>query len=327
MLTEKQQESKHKAMTMRLKKIAIMGLGGVGGYYGSRLAATAIQEAKGRALYFIARGEHLDAIREHGLHVTTPTRDEYIRPSLVTDKPEDIGPVDLIILATKSYDLAESIQRIRPLVGKRTIILPLLNGAYISEQIQALLPETEVWQGCCYISARKPRAGHVLLERDRETLFFAKGEEAITETERELLDLMLRSEIHAIRPDNIRQVIREKYIMISTTATATSYYDKTVGTCLSEHPEVLRALLEEICAMYSAMGHDVSEATIEQALHRQAAMPPESTSSMHVDFIQGSRTELENLTGYVVSQSQALGLSAPYYSQMYNALLERSARG
>lgn len=308
------------SLYMKLRKIVISGLGGVGGYYGAMLNEYARREAQGREVYFIARGEHLRHIRERGLHLSTPTRDMYIHPTKATDQASELGKADLLILATKSYDLEENIQQLMPLIAPHTIILPLLNGANISEQIKALVPEAEVWQGCTYISARRPRAGEVMLENDRESLYFGAGQEVQTDAEAELLDLLLASGVNAHNPRDIALVIRKKFIMISATATGTSYYDMTVGEALNTHPQEMRALIEEVCMLSEAEGYELGGDAVEAAIKRQHIMPAESTSSMHIDFMNGTPTELENLTGYVVHRAKALGVLVPTYIRMYEKL-------
>lgn len=308
---------------MELKRIVISGLGGVGGYYGAMLNEYAYTEAKGREVHFIARGESLKLIRERGLHLTTPTRDLYTHPSSAVDTPSELNHADLIIIATKSYDLEENIKQLKPIIKEGTILLPLLNGANISQQIRELVPEATVWEGCTYISARKPGAGEVLLESDKESLFFGSLDEQRSNSEREFLELCIGAEINAHNPDNIAEVIRKKFIMISATATGTSYFDTSVGEALSKHPEEMRALIEEVCLLSVAEGFELGEDVIESSIKRQHIMPAESTSSMHVDFMNGTRTELENLTGYVVHRSKELGLTSPTYQKMYEALLKR----
>ena len=309
---------------MKLKKIVISGVGGVGGYYGSMLNEYSRQEGLGREIHFLARGEHLERIRQHGLHLTTPSKDLYVHPTSVSNQAEDIGPVDLVILATKSYDLAENIEQIKPLLHRDTIVLPLLNGANISAQIQELLPpRTRVWQGCCYISARRPQAGEVMLENDRELLYFGSSTEIDKADQTELLNLMLSSGINAHNPEDISLVIRKKFMMISATATGTSYFDANIGKALAEHPKEMKALIEEVCTLSTLEGYDLGEDAVEKAMQRQLIMPYESTSSMHVDFRNGARTELENLSGYVVHKAQELGLEVPTYRMMYEALKSR----
>ena len=153
---------------MLLHNITISGLGGVGGYYGAMLVQAARRESLGRTISFVARGAHCEAIRQRGLHVHTPERDFTVTPDFVAEDAHSLPPTSLLILATKSYDLEANIQQLRPIIQPDTIILPLLNGADITAQVQALLPKQRVWDGCVYISGRKPSAGEILLEAERE---------------------------------------------------------------------------------------------------------------------------------------------------------------
>ena len=126
--------------------------------------------------------------------------------------------------------------------------------------------------------------------------------------------------MHVVNPDDIEESIRKKFLMISATATGTSYYNMTVGEALASHPVEMRGLIEELCTLFSALGHDLGEGAVERTVERQTFMIPSSTSSMHVDFMAGNSTELENLTGYVVRAARRIGLELPLYERMYKAL-------
>lgn len=305
---------------MLLRNITISGLGGVGGYYGAKLVQAARLENLGREISFVARGAHLDAIAQRGLHVHTPEVDFSVRPDHLAQQASQLPPSDLLILATKSYDLSENIAQLRPIITPQTIILPLLNGIDITEQVQQLLPDNRVWDGCVYISGRKPAAGEILLEAARERFIFGSRAAERTPEEQELAALLTSVGVNVLNPDNIQERIQQKYIMISTTATGTAYYNQMVGQALSEHPVAMRALVEELCQLLEAEGHSLEPNAVDRTMERKQFMIPTSTSSMHVDFMNGSRTELETLTGYVVRKARALGLHLPYYETMYAAL-------
>ena len=306
---------------MRFKTITISGLGGVGGYYGAMLLLAAAQEGQGRQIHFVARGAHRAAIAERGLHIHTPERDFTVHPDALAEDPRELPVTDLLILATKSYDLAANVEQLRPIIGPETIVLPLLNGANISDQLRELLPGIEVWDGCVYISARKPAAGEIL-----QATFSWHDVCGTVELSAPGVTKGAALEsvgVQATNPEDISELIRKKFLMISATATGTSYYDMTVGEALSQHPEEMRGLIEELCQLFTALGHELGEDAVERTLERQTFMIPSSTSSMHVDFMHGRPTELENLTGYVVHTARALGLELPLYERMYSALRER----
>ena len=305
---------------MLLRNITISGLGGVGGYYGAMLVQAARREGFGRTISFVARCAHCEAIRQRGLHVHTPERDFTVAPDFVAEDIHSLPPTSLLILATKSYDLEANIQQLRPIIQPDTIILPLLNGADITAQVQALLPEQRVWDGCVYISGRKPSAGEILLEAERERFFYGSRLPERSPEEQELFALLSLVGVNVHNPDDIETQIRKKFLMISATATGTSYFNQTVGEALAAHREEMRGLIEELCTLFSALGDDLGVDAVERTLERQTFMIPSTTSSMHVDFMAGRPTELETLTGYVVREARRIGLKLPLYERMYTAL-------
>lgn len=305
---------------MLLRNITISGLGGVGGYYGAMLVQAARREGLGRTISFVARGAHCEAIRQRGLHVHTPERDFTVTPDFVAEDAHSLPPASLLILATKSYDLEANIQQLRPIIQPDTIILPLLNGADITAQVQALLPELRVWDGCVYISGRKPSAGEILLEAERERFIYGSRLPERSSEELELYALLSSVGVNVHNPDDIEAHIRKKFLMISATATGTSYFNQTVGEALAAHHEEMRGLIEELCTLFSALGDDLGADAVGRTLERQTFMIPSTTSSMHVDFMAGRPTELETLTGYVVREARRIGLKLPLYERMYRAL-------
>ncbi len=313
---------------MKFQKIAVSGLGGVGGYYAGLLAIESEREGLGRENYFIARTAHAEAIRAKGLAIKTPTRQFVVKPTAVYDSTkelrEGLPKMDLIIVATKSYDLEENIKQLLPLIGDKTVILPLLNGANISDRIKAVLPNNEIWYGCTYISGRKKSAGQIELLDDKELFIFGTGARPRTEAESELLDLLLRSGIKGENPEDIQETILRKFAMISATATGTSYFDCTVGEVLSKHSQEMNCLIDEVCSLLEAKGLGDIEELKAFIRRRQLIMPQDSTSSMHADFLGGRPSEVENLTGYVVREAERLGLDLPYYRKMYLALKQQN---
>ena len=142
-------ESNRKESSMEIK-IAFSGIGGVGGYYGGKLAHF-YRQSENIKIYFISRGENLEIISREGLKIQTLHEEIIAHPTLATHSPKDIGPVDYLFCTTKSYDLAGNLEEIRPLIGPSTVIIPLLNGANITEEIRRLVPGHQVWYGCVYI--------------------------------------------------------------------------------------------------------------------------------------------------------------------------------
>jgi len=305
-------------------RIAISGIGGVGGYYGGKLAHY-YQQRTVAEVFFIARNENLLAIKQKGLRVETPTESFTAFPALVTDLPQDIGVVDYLFLCTKSYDLETNIAQLQPLIGKDTILIPLLNGGNITEQIKSILPYNEIWQGCVYIGSRLTEPGLITKFTEKDQLYFGScgGNE---QQQHQLLSLLTDADINANNPEDITQRIWEKFLRISTAATITSYYNQSIGKVIENHYDDFLKLGNEFISVAKAKGINFPEDSCVRTIEAQKMMPYESTTSMHTDFIIGKPTELETITGYIVRCAKDFNLQVPFYSLMYNELKENKIK-
>ncbi len=303
---------------MNKLKIAISGIGGVGGYYGGLLAAY-YQNKDDIDIYFISRGRNLEAIREKGLQIKTPERLITVYPTMITDNPGDIGKVDFLFSCTKAYDLEENMLQLQPAIGIETVIIPLLNGVDIDHRIKQVLPKTHVWKGCCYIVSSVEAPGIINKTSPKDFLYFGsrKGDKM---RQRLLLSLLEEAGITTFNPEDIDLRIWMKYVMISTTATITSYYNLPIGGIIKNHFDEYIELLNEISKVAKAKGINLPEDIADSNAKAQQLMPIDSTTSMHRDYMNGGRNELETLTGYVVKTAQALNIETPLYNKMYNHL-------
>lgn len=301
-------------------KIAFSGIGAVGGYYGGTLAA--FYEKSGEVdVFFIARGENLRVIRENGLEIKKSYKKILARPTLATDNPVEIGPVDYLFCCTKSYDLEDNIRQLSPVIGPDTVIIPLLNGAEISEQIQKILPDNKVWKGCVYIGARLISPGHIEKFSLKDRLFFGLNKKD-KEQQDKLRSLLNNARIFVTNPDDIDIEIWKKFFMISPAATITSYFNATINEVISDHMDLFIALGYELKSVAEAKGIQLPEDIVFSSIQAQKMMPGNSTTSMHSDFKHGNRTEIETLTGYVIREADALGIEVPTYKFMYKGLTE-----
>lgn len=299
-------------------RIAISGIGAVGGYYGGMLAHH-YKDSSTVEIAFISRGENMKAIKEKGLQIKDADNSFRVFPELITDKPEDIGVVNFLLCCTKSYDLSENLSKLNALIDEKTIIVPFLNGADITEQIEELFPDNQVWKGCVYIGSRLIEPGVIHKFSSKERLFF--GSETGNKKQQELLlSLLLEAGINAFNPRDITHRIWKKFFMISTAATITSYYDLPINEVMQEHYDKFKTLCTELKMIATAKGIKLADNIIECTLETQKMMPPGSITSMHNDFRQKRNTELDNLTGYVVRQALSLDIDAPCYEMMYKSL-------
>lgn len=306
-------------------RIAFSGMGAVGGYYGGLLAAR-YQGTEKADLFFIARGENLKAIQADGLHVKTGLRTLHALPALATDRPEEIGePVDYLFCCTKNYDLEENIAQLAPIIGPRTVIIPLLNGADAAERVRVLLPGQEVWKGCVYIGARLKQPGWVEKFTARERIFFGNDLPSSSENrerQTKLLKILTYARLNAFNPADINLRIWKKFFLISTSATITSFFNQPVSEAIEQHGDMFITLGAELRSVAEAEGIKLPDDIVFSSLEAQKGMPPGTTTSMHEDFRRGKKTELEYLTGYVIRKAAELGVDVPTYRFMYNGLTQ-----
>jgi 2-dehydropantoate 2-reductase len=301
-------------------KIAIVGLGGVGGYFGCFLAKYYATNPKVE-IYFVARGEHLARIRENGLTLITENDTVLCKPALATDNVTEIGYVDFIILATKSYDLDVTINQIKPIIGFETVILPLLNGIDNSERIRILLPGIEVWDGCCYIVAKINEPGVIENTGNVHAIHFGyknRTNEKLLQFEKILKNAAIDCTFH----ENINSVSWRKFLFISTTASLTSYFNVGYGDLINdnERKNTFIKMLNELLLIANAECAGLDESEIFKIIHQVEKINPDSTTSMHRDFLAGKNTELQTLTGIVIELGKKNGIPTPTYESVFNKL-------
>jgi len=307
-------------------KIVIVGLGGVGGYYGGLLAKRYADDPD-IEIYYVARGKHLKKVQQNGLTLITETGTFVVRPTLATDKVTEIGTADYIIMTPKSYDLDATIDQIKPCVGPNTVILPLLNGIDNSSRIRALLPGTEVWNGCVYIVARLNEPG--VVESSGNVHRFNFGYENQTSERLTGFEKLLKEAgIDAVFHKDILSVIWKKFFFISSTASLTSYFDVSFGALLTDEVRktTLVNLLEELLLVANAEGAKIERSVIEKTIHQLENLPFETTASMHSDFMAGKNTEVHTLTGIVVELGMKHGIATPTYEKVYTELSKRTKK-
>lgn len=301
-------------------KIVIIGLGGVGGYYGGKLAKKYADNTE-IEICFIARGEHLKTIKERGIHIQAENEDFVAKPKMVTDKPAEIGIADYIIIATKSYDLASSIEQLSPCIDEHTVILPLLNGGDITERIREILPNNQVWSGCTYVVSRKTAPGEIKSFGTYNRLDFGYDQ---GENERLIAfeKIVKAADIDIVLQKDIRRAIWKKFYFISVTASLTSYFDVNFYTLTTteESREMMIKLSKEFLAVAAAVGVNLSDMNERDALHRIEKLPRTSTTSMHSDYQAGNTTEVETLTGVIVKLGHQYNVPVPMYEKVYQKL-------
>jgi 2-dehydropantoate 2-reductase len=297
-------------------RIAVMGSGGVGGYFGAKLARA------GCDVTFIARGAHLDAMQKSGLLVESKAGNIQIESPRVTSDPASIGKVDLVLFGVKLWDTVAAAQAIVPLVGPQTAVVSFQNGVQKDELLRAIVGDNAVMGGVCYIAATIARPGVIQHSGAMQKLVFGEyGNKGATRTQA-LLEACKQAGIDAEVSADIRRATWEKFVFLVGLSATTATMRTPVGT-VRAHPRARAMLLDamkEVVAVGRAEGVALAEDFADNRLAFCDNLPPEMNASMRNDLERGNRLEVEWLSGDVVARGQRLGVSTPINRTVYDIL-------
>ncbi|WP_366183297.1 2-dehydropantoate 2-reductase [Flavobacterium ovatum] len=301
-------------------RIGILGLGGVGGYFGGLLAKEFV-DSDTVEIVFIARGLTQKQVIEKGLKIVDDKSELTVFPSKISDKPEEIGKLDYLICATKTYDIESSLASIAGCITKNTLILPLYNGVDAAERIQILFPDTEVLLGCVYIVSKIETPGVIRKMGLYEKLFFGSSTAPMGKLKK-LQVLFQQAKIQSYLVDTIEETVWEKFIFISALASATSYFNQSIGQILenAESRQLYIALLHEITLLAAVKGLDLPNDIILQTILKLEKSPHDETSSMNRDIRAGNKFELASLIEYVVNEGLKYEVETPSYKMVWERL-------
>jgi len=307
-------------------RIAVLGSGGVGGYFGGRLAEA------GEDVAFVARGAHLAAMRAHGLRVTSVAGDFTVHPVKATDDPATLGEVDLVLVGVKAWQVSEAAEAMRPLVGNSTMVLPLLNGIEAPDRLAAVLGADHVLGGLCRIIAYMAEPGHIRHVGVPPSVTFGELDAPTSPRAEAVQRAFARARgVTAELVPDVRAAMWEKFLFIAAASGVGALTRAPVGVIRSQ-PETRRLLeqaLEEIDAVARAHGVALPADAVARTLAFVDSLPADGTMSMQRDVIEGRPSELDAQTGAVVRLGEARGVAVPVHRLIYAALLplERAARG
>ena len=322
-------------------KIAVFGAGGVGGIFGAFLARG------GHNVHFIARGEHFRTLRSRGLEVRTPSGHFHLRrdkndlgrneaqievSETTTDAQSRGQAFDLVLVCVKAWQLAEACTQLAPLVGKKTLILPLLNGVEAAAILRRSFPDTAdhspVLNGFCAVISYIQSPGTI--EQVGLPPYLCLGEVDAPHVSERILELKRELSVTGIRveaPENFLAQLWQKFIFISSLAAVTSAARLPAGP-LREWAETRNLIAEamgEVVALARARGVSILENSVQKAMQRLDEMPAQGTTSMQRDFQGGRPTELETFSGYITREAQKLGLVTPVHRVCYALLSNKRA--
>ncbi|MCZ6728488.1 MAG: 2-dehydropantoate 2-reductase [SAR324 cluster bacterium] len=297
-------------------KIAVMGAGGVGGFYGARMARA------GEDVTFIARGPHLAALRESGMRVESPHIGDFHLPQVrATDDPAQVGPADLVWMTVKGYDLESGARAILPLIGEDTVVIPLLNGVEVAEDIGAVVGMEHMMGGIVQVSSAIAEPGlirYALMDR----LVFGELGGGSSARGQAILAMMHKADIPAELSEEIQVEVWKKFLFLDGVAGLSSLTRKTLGPVLGDPDTraLLAGCMREVEALARKKGVALEDNTVEELLQFAATRPPEMKPSMLLDLERGRKIELDTFQGTTVRLGKELGVPTPLNEFIYAAL-------
>lgn len=307
-------------------RIAVFGTGGVGGYFGGRLAQA------GEAVIFIARGRHLQAMREQGLRVDSLKGDFVVQPVQATDDPAEVGPVDVVLVGVKAWQVTEAAQAMKPMVGPDTCVVPLQNGVEAPTRLAELLGSAPVLGGFCRIVSYIDEPGHIRQAGGDPYVAFGELDNRPSDRVKRLHQAFQQTTgVTAENPPDIQAAMWEKFLLISgwsglgaVTRAPVGVWRKLPGT-----RQMWQESMQEVYAVAQAKTVALSKEVLEKATSYVDSLPPHATASMQRDILNGRPSELDTLSGGVVRLGKEAGVPTPTHAFIYHTLLplELKARG
>jgi 2-dehydropantoate 2-reductase len=304
--------------------IVVFGAGGVGGYFGAKLAQA------GYDVTFVARGKHLQAIKNTGLKVKSINGDFVVHPK-VTDNVLTIKAPDLVILGVKSWQVLEVAKQLKPIISKDTMVLPLQNGADNADKLRAVLPDKNVLAGLCKIVSRVEAPGIIDHFAFDPEIVFGEYDNKKTERVQNVAFIFDKAGIKNKISNHIHLDIWKKFLFIATISGIGALTRVEFGAMRVDEDirQIIYQTANEIVAVANAKGIALTNDDIEMVLKMIDALNPKTTASMQRDIMEGRPSELDNFNGYIVRQGKALHITTPANSFTYHCLLpqEKKARG
>ncbi len=307
-------------------RIAIFGTGGVGGYFGGRLAQA------GEDVVFIARGDHLKAMSKQGLRVDSINGDFVLESVQATDDPAKVGLVDVVLLGVKAWQVPDAAEAIRPMVGSETVVLPLQNGVEAPSQLTAVLGDEHVLCGLCGLMTFIEGPGHIRHVGADPFIRFGELDNRPSERVEKLRQAFDRtSGITAEIPPDIQVALWGKFLFVTPWSGLGAVTRSPLGIIRGQ-PGTRRMLEQTMGEIYNvgrAHNIDFPKDIISNTMDIVDNLPSAGTASMQRDIRSGRPSELEAQNGAVVRMGKQVGVETPINTFIYNSLLpmEMRARG
>jgi len=307
-------------------RIVVVGTGGVGAYFGGRLAQA------GSDVTFVARGKHLEAILAHGLRVESINGDFTIQPARATDRPDVIGPVDLVLCCVKSWQVSEAAQAMHALIGPQTVVIPLQNGVEAHATLSRILGEAHVLPGLCRVISMIVGPGHIRHLGAAPYVSIGELDGGTSPRTQEVARVFAQAQ--GLTFELSRSILADlwkKFMLIAPWSGLGALTRAPIGV-IRGIPETRAMLLQSIREVFTvarANGVPLEEKAVDATLGLVDGMPPQGTASMQRDIMEGRPSELHEQCGAVVRFGEKGGVPTPLNRFIYHSLLplEQKVRG
>ena len=296
-------------------RVLVVGAGGVGGYFGARLARAGV------SVTFLARGAHLEAIQRHGLRVRSSADGEWTVKVDATGDAQRLAPADVVLFCVKSFDTQTAAEAIAPAIGPETAVVSLQNGVDNEEALGHVLGPGHAVGGVAWVFAAIESPG-VIVHRLGGRLAFGELDGHPSPRLERLQAAFTSAGVAAEVSKDITRVLWEKYLLIGAQAGMTALTRAPIGVIRSTAETWLmyRRLVEELAALGLASGVRLAPDVVDSIVRDAGALAPTVFSSLHTDLTQGRRLELEALHGHALRLGQRLGVATPMLFAVYAAL-------
>ncbi len=296
--------------------IAIVGIGGIGGYVGAYLAHT-YGTTNQHSITFIQRGIHGKTITEHGL--TFIAKQTFtVHPHKVLANPEKGDIFDIIFFCVKSKDLESSVLSLKEYMHSQTVCISLLNGVCNAQRIQQLLPQQRVLDGCIYVSASITAPGQVTQKGGAGTIYIGDVSGVTQDIDYTILEILTRASLKAQISNDILTEVWKKYLFICPFATMTSLYNMPIGILIRKPAlcDQTKQLMHEIVSLSHVYKAQLTQTDIDAAIELAFKIPEHTPTSMQLDVYSGKIPEIDVFTQFVVEHAAKTGIDVPVYKEL-----------
>ena len=313
-------------MSKKIKSICVYGIGGVGGYFGGRIAHEISKDNRAAQVYFIGRGEHLKTIQQHGLKLITDKEEFLCFPNIATDNIRHIPTPDLYLLCVKGYDLDNAAASISKNISADTIVLPLLNGVDIYERIRTSLQKAIVSPASVYVSSSIEKPGTIRQKGPEGHIVFGKDPKHLNYNYEYLIEFFNEMRISNTWHDNPYPAIWEKYIFIAALSLMTAYSGKTIGEVLADDKlkSMTENIMKEVVLIGKTKNIDFEQDIVEKTLQKAQTFPYETKTSFQRDYEKrNTRHEGDIFGGTLIRLSKEYNVLIPTITEVYGELIAR----